>query len=282
MDQQSSQNSQQKQPNPQSQKSLNKTWQIVALVVAGILVIGGVSYSSYYFWQRSAGKISQKACTQEAKLCPDGSSVGRAGPNCEFAPCPSESLCEGGACPSETKEICDNFCGDGVCQEIVCMAVGCPCPETKESCPQDCAKTGETADWKTYRGHGFEIKYPPTWDVMFESSTQVVITNKDNDSEEFGINIYDNINPQKLSSWEWFESQRSEKWPENFDVKATEIEIILNNNISAFKDLQSDGGIITIFKDNDIYSLENGISMERKVIEKNLFYKIVNTFKFIK
>lgn len=28
------------------------------------------------------------ACTKEAKLCPDGSYVGRTGPNCEFAPCP--------------------------------------------------------------------------------------------------------------------------------------------------------------------------------------------------
>ncbi len=28
------------------------------------------------------------ACTQEAKLCPDGSYVGRTGPNCEFAQCP--------------------------------------------------------------------------------------------------------------------------------------------------------------------------------------------------
>jgi hypothetical protein len=27
-------------------------------------------------------------CTQEAKVCPDGSAVGRTGPNCEFAPCP--------------------------------------------------------------------------------------------------------------------------------------------------------------------------------------------------
>src|ERR1035437_9585171 len=27
------------------------------------------------------------ACTQEAKLCPDGSAVGRTGPNCEFALC---------------------------------------------------------------------------------------------------------------------------------------------------------------------------------------------------
>lgn len=28
------------------------------------------------------------ACTMEAKACPDGSYVGRQGPNCEFAPCP--------------------------------------------------------------------------------------------------------------------------------------------------------------------------------------------------
>lgn len=28
------------------------------------------------------------ACTMEAKMCPDGSAVGRTGPNCEFAPCP--------------------------------------------------------------------------------------------------------------------------------------------------------------------------------------------------
>ncbi len=29
------------------------------------------------------------ACTMEAKICPDGSSVGRTGPNCEFTPCPT-------------------------------------------------------------------------------------------------------------------------------------------------------------------------------------------------
>ncbi|MFA5186250.1 MAG: hypothetical protein WC551_07215 [Patescibacteria group bacterium] len=28
------------------------------------------------------------ACTMEAKQCPDGSYVGRSGPNCEFAACP--------------------------------------------------------------------------------------------------------------------------------------------------------------------------------------------------
>jgi len=35
-------------------------------------------------------------------------------------------------------EGCKNLCGDGICQEIVCMAIGCPCPETLASCLQDC------------------------------------------------------------------------------------------------------------------------------------------------
>ncbi|MDD2934847.1 MAG: hypothetical protein PHX25_00005, partial [Candidatus Pacebacteria bacterium] len=33
----------------------------------------------------------QRSCTLEAKICPDGSSVGRQGPNCEFAECPESS-----------------------------------------------------------------------------------------------------------------------------------------------------------------------------------------------
>ena len=30
----------------------------------------------------------RRGCTLEAKLCPDGTAVGRSGPNCEFAECP--------------------------------------------------------------------------------------------------------------------------------------------------------------------------------------------------
>ena len=36
------------------------------------------------------------ACTMEAKLCPDGSYVGRVGPDCEFAPCPAACNCPEG------------------------------------------------------------------------------------------------------------------------------------------------------------------------------------------
>ncbi len=38
---------------------------------------------------RVAQAPTEQACTQEAKLCPDGSAVGRTGPNCEFAECPT-------------------------------------------------------------------------------------------------------------------------------------------------------------------------------------------------
>ncbi len=31
-------------------------------------------------------------------------------------------------------------CGDGICQEVTCSAIGCPEHETKQTCPQDCLK----------------------------------------------------------------------------------------------------------------------------------------------
>ncbi len=33
---------------------------------------------------------------------------------------------------------CVNQCGDGVCAEITCLAIGCPCAETVSNCPADC------------------------------------------------------------------------------------------------------------------------------------------------
>ncbi len=40
--------------------------------------------------------IPPVACTQEAKLCPDGSYVGRTGTNCEFAACPTPAAMHSG------------------------------------------------------------------------------------------------------------------------------------------------------------------------------------------
>ncbi len=39
----------------------------------------------------------------------------------------------------DDQQICVDQCGDGICQEVVCLGSGCPCPETPASCPQDCS-----------------------------------------------------------------------------------------------------------------------------------------------
>lgn len=56
-------------------------------ILGGLIVFSAVIFGGY-FLIKSISNLSQKACTLEAKICPDGSSVGRTGPDCEFAPCP--------------------------------------------------------------------------------------------------------------------------------------------------------------------------------------------------
>ena len=53
---------------------------IVAAIALGLLLRAP---------QSPEDKNQPQACTQEAKICPDGTAVGRTGPNCEFAQCPS-------------------------------------------------------------------------------------------------------------------------------------------------------------------------------------------------
>lgn len=53
-----------------------------------VLLIIIISASIMYFIS-GYPKTQTVACTQEALICPDGSAVGRSGPNCEFAPCPT-------------------------------------------------------------------------------------------------------------------------------------------------------------------------------------------------
>lgn len=56
------------------------------LLVPYIIWVSFAGYLNFSIWQLNSEKMV--ACTMEAKLCPDGSYVGRVGPNCEFASCP--------------------------------------------------------------------------------------------------------------------------------------------------------------------------------------------------
>lgn len=58
-------------------------WKVYAPFLLCGLLLGGV-----LLFLRLQPSDEGVACTLEALLCPDGSAVGRSGPNCEFAPCP--------------------------------------------------------------------------------------------------------------------------------------------------------------------------------------------------
>lgn len=77
-------------------KTVQKGFSSVILLVIIVIVLAGIG--GYYILKKPANmavsptptpKTTNKACTEEGKICPDGSIVSRVGPNCEFAPCPS-------------------------------------------------------------------------------------------------------------------------------------------------------------------------------------------------
>jgi len=58
---------------------------VIVFVFGGLLYIYNPSPIEY-----KNSTEEPVVCTAEAKLCPDGSYVGRSGPNCEFKSCPDE------------------------------------------------------------------------------------------------------------------------------------------------------------------------------------------------
>jgi hypothetical protein len=63
---------------------MKKIWIVVIAIAVLIILIAGTYrfYSNIY---------NAQACTTEAKICPDGTAVGRSGPNCNFATCPTST-----------------------------------------------------------------------------------------------------------------------------------------------------------------------------------------------
>jgi hypothetical protein len=63
------------------------------IIAVAVLVLAGVVWAMNAQVAKAPGASAPtggvKACTKEAKICPDGSAVERSGPNCEFAACPT-------------------------------------------------------------------------------------------------------------------------------------------------------------------------------------------------
>ena len=81
---------------------------LIGLLSAVAVGAGFLAWINFY----NLRNIPPAACSQEAKICPGGSSVVRSGPDCEFPACPPEpsiGACEGGNCAAENGEAVSGF-----------------------------------------------------------------------------------------------------------------------------------------------------------------------------
>lgn len=80
---------------------------LLGKVIFGVIVLAIVGAGALYFSAKTVHAPGPVACTAEAMQCPDGTYVGRTGPNCEFV-CP--------AAPTATTTGTTTIGGGGVIQ----------------------------------------------------------------------------------------------------------------------------------------------------------------------
>jgi len=124
---------------------------ILALALTGVLFVAG-----------KVGTVPENetdeniACTADAMLCPDGTAVGRVGPHCEFAVCPTD----------ENEGILPYTSG---VQGVVLLGPQCPVVREDEPCPDkpyqttvDIFRAGTLfASFATDKNGTFEASLPP-------------------------------------------------------------------------------------------------------------------------
>lgn len=190
---------------------------LVIILVVAIIAAGSIYYVSKSEVANTNSSISVNAsnanrntndvaCTMEAKLCPDGTTVGRVPPSCEFEECSTANT--NYLCRLYLPAECANTQGyyydpeSGICSAVTATS-GCSKPAfaTREACEQECANThpvfgnanvntninGNTnlntntgivvpVDWRTYASSrfGYSIQYPKDW-VYDSTSTGLTV-----------------------------------------------------------------------------------------------------------
>ena len=120
------------------------------LLVPYLLWVAFAGYLNFAIWQMNADGVLPRgpiACTMEAMECPDGSYVGRSGPNCEFAPCPETDVAKELAdclprSDMESRKKCERLLRF-ITNYEECVIAGFP---IMESYPTQC----RTADGRTF------------------------------------------------------------------------------------------------------------------------------------
>ncbi len=112
------------------------------LLIPYILWVSFAGFLNFSILQLSVDVSRPVYCTQEAKLCPDGSYVGRTWPNCEFAPCPGNIILPNGYGLEDYKieKILDVACvSNGDCETPGEYLVQSRCPFVSLCLKNKCA-----------------------------------------------------------------------------------------------------------------------------------------------
>jgi hypothetical protein len=93
----------------------------IVIIIIFLLIVGSGTY--FYTNKKliTPTKDLPVACTMDAKMCSDGSYVGRTGPNCQFV-CPEIKI-------TENNELIDNVCKENTDCEYIWYTGGCYTPE---------------------------------------------------------------------------------------------------------------------------------------------------------
>lgn len=226
-----------------------------------------------------------RVCTQEAKQCPDGSSVSRTGPNCEFARCP-------GISDIVFDQQAEKLCGSQ--PPILCQSgkqLGCNSETKQWSCY---STVMDVTDWKTYRNekYGFEVKYPSnfvlvtTYENLYPDQSfthfyrtydyQSMLKRKNSEGPPvIQLAIYKNYG--KFSAIEW---ARQNSGHSNF-TGDYQSKIFIDHEVISYSWSGLGYGDSIVLVDKDSAFVFNVLYYDKTDPLRNDFPQIFSTFKFI-
>jgi len=140
---------------------------IIVALIGIVVVLAGALY--FLPELKNTPNPDGVACTAEAKMCPDGSGVGRVGPNCEFAECPVVGIGElpDGVPFAQEGEHCGGFIKDApVCTKGYHCLLNVSRPDTGGICLADPVTGGGNGIAPYTSGIRGTIMVGPTCPVM--------------------------------------------------------------------------------------------------------------------